>query len=474
VSQDNPINRRKFLQLMSLSAVSTILAACGSTTTPAEQSGAAPTAAPAAAPTAAPAAAPTAAPAAAPTAAPAAPVATTAPAAPAGAKVRIAVGGWAEQGTKDLLAKAEFTKKTGIDVEVMLRTDTKETELARMVSAVQAGDAPYDVLDFEDELATSFSQAGYMLPLNDLLPGGFWDDFPESMVENHKIWSTREGELFRVLHNWEMPFWFYRKDWFTEKGVAVPTTWDEVRKLGPVFTDESKGVWASVDGLIKGAFLNVYLAWISLQAGGSPFDVGEPYKQALEYIHDLMYKDKVLNPASLQKDYNQQNADYVADRVAFMRQWPFFHDVARSDDNKAWFTEDKVQIALPPAGPGGKNSLTYAAGWGFGIVKTSPNIDAAKELFKFLIDKETAVTAVQTSFWFLNARTSVLQAAGGKGVAAPTKLYSDAGAIGVRPFHPRFVEALTIIEDTAAGFLTNQTSLDDALAQAKDQLAKLA
>jgi hypothetical protein len=44
----------------------------------------------------------------------------------------------------------------------------------------------------------------------------------------------------------------------------------------------------------------------------------------------------------------------------------------------------------------------------------------------------------------------------------------------VRPFHPRFVEALTIIEDTAAGFLTDQTSLDDSLAQAKDQLAKLA
>ena len=96
--------------------------------------------------------------------------------------------------------------------------------------------------------------------------------------------------------------------------------------LGKVFTDEQKGTWASVDGLIKGAFLNVYLAWITLQAGGSPFDVGPEYGTALQYIHDLMYKDKVLNPASMQKDYNQQNADYLGDRVAFMRQWPFFYD----------------------------------------------------------------------------------------------------------------------------------------------------
>jgi hypothetical protein len=74
----------------------------------------------------------------------------------------------------------------------------------------------------------------------------------------------------------------------------------------------------------------------------------------------------------------------------------------------------------------------------------------------------------------LNARKSVLDAAGGKGVAAPLKMYSDANAVGQRPFHPRFVEALTIIEDTAASFLTNQTSLDDSLKQAQDQLAKLA
>src|ERR671925_1015646 len=242
------------------------------------------------------------------------PIATSAPTVAQGGRVRVAVGGWAEQNLKDLLAVTEFTKNTGIDVEVVLRTDTKETELARLASAVQAGDTPYDILDFEDELTTTLSQAGYMLPLNDLISQEVWDDLSPSMKAYTDVWSTYNGEVFRMIHNWEMPYWFYRKDWFDEKSVEVPKTWDEVKALGSVFTDEGAGVWASEDGLIKGAFLNVYLAWITLQAGGSPFDIGEPYKMALEYIHDLMYKDKVLNPASLQKDYNQQNADYVADR----------------------------------------------------------------------------------------------------------------------------------------------------------------
>jgi len=187
-----------------------------------------------------------------------------------------------------------------------------------------------------------------------------------------------------------------------------------------------------------------------------------------------MYKDKVLNPASLQKDYNQQNADYIADKVAFMRQWPFFYDVVRSDDNAAWFEADKVQVALPPVGPGGKGNSTYAAAWGFGLVETAPELDAAKEVMQFLISPEAAAEAARAGFWYVNARKSVLDAVGDQGgLVDLMKMYSDAGVIGVRPHHPSFVEALTILENTASAFLTDQVSLDESLKQAQDQLATL-
>jgi trehalose/maltose transport system substrate-binding protein len=389
-------------------------------------------------------------------------------------KCTIAVGNWAQQNMQDLLTQTGFAAQAGIDVQIVIRTDTKETELSRIAGAVQAGTSPYDVLDFEDELATTLSRAGYLIGLDDILPAGLWEDFSPAMVDYTKTWSTYNDETFRVIHNWEMPYWWYRKDWFDEKGVDVPTTWEDVAKLGDVFTDEANGVWATEEGMIKGAFLNVYLAWITLQAGGNPFDVGDPYKTALQYIYDLMHSNKVLNPASLQKDYPTQNADYIADKVAFMRQWPFFGDVVRGADNAAWWNEDKAVVALPPVGPGGPSVSTYAAAWGFGIIKTSPNIDAAKEVLTWLVSTDTAVQAMKVGFWFLNARKSVL-------AAAPTDnwlvkqlgMYTDAGVIGVRPFHPQFVEALTILEDTASAYLSDQTSLDDALSQAKDQLSAL-
>jgi ABC-type glycerol-3-phosphate transport system substrate-binding protein len=442
------ISRRGFLKATSLALAGAALTAC----------------APAAATTPAPAA----------TSVPAA-IATGAPTVIKARKVQVAVGGWAEKVTKDLLASTTFSKDSGIEVEIVLRTDTKETEFTRLASAVQAGTSPYDVIDFEDELTTSFSQAGYVIGLDDFLPKDLWDDFSPEMVAYSKKWSTYNGQTFRVIHNWEMPYWWYRKDWFDAQKVEVPKTWEDVSKLGKVFTDEKKGVWATSDGLQKGALMNVYLAWVTLQAGGNPFEVGDPYKTSLQYIYDLMHSNKSLNPASLQKDYNMVNADYIADKVAFMRQWPFFGDVARSDDNKKWFSEDKVMVGLPPVGPGGKAGSTYPAAWGFGIVKTAPHMAEAKEFVKWVSTKETAVAAMKAGFWYLNARKSVLAAADPNNyLVKMIKMYTEAGVIGVRPHHPKFVEALTVLEDNAAAYFTDQIKLDQALSQTKAGLAKIA
>jgi multiple sugar transport system substrate-binding protein len=212
MSASQRITRRQFIRLAGTTAAGAALAACAPAASPATP-----------APTTAPAVAP-----------------TTAPAVTKGGKVRIAVGGWAEQNMKDLLAATDFAKKTGIEPEIVLRTDTKETELTRLASAVQAGTSPYDVIDFEDELTTSFSQAGYVIGLDDILTQELWDDFSPEMTAYSKTWSTYNGETFRVIHNWEMPYWWHRKDWFDAKGVAVPKTWDDVKGMGKVFTDDAR------------------------------------------------------------------------------------------------------------------------------------------------------------------------------------------------------------------------------------------
>jgi ABC-type glycerol-3-phosphate transport system substrate-binding protein len=386
--------------------------------------------------------------------------------------LKLGVGGWAVDSITALLEQLDFTGQTGIAVEVLTRPGAPDEMITQMAAGAQARNSPYDVIDFEDELAITASRAGWMMTLDDLLPTDFWDDFSPGMMAMMDVWSRYNGETFRIHHNFEACYWWYRKDWFDERGVAVPTTWEEVAALGAEFTDDSTGVWATEEGMTSGGFLNVYLAWITLQAGGNQFDAGEEFRTGLQYIYDLMNTHNCLNPASLQKDYDQQNADYLADRVAFMRQWPFFYSVSRGAAD--WYEEGKAEIALPPVGPGGAANSTYAAGWGWGIPAHTQRPEEAGQLLSFLVDKDNAVAMAEFDVWYLSARNSVLDAVGeNEGIPAALKMYSDAGVIGTRPFNEKFVEALSIVEDAASAYLTDQISLDDAIAQASSGMESL-
>ncbi len=389
----------------------------------------------------------------------------------AATKISLGVGNSFVDPTTQLLQQLKFTEQTGIEVEVKTRPGTPNEFITQMSGAIQAGNSPYDVIDFEDEIASTFSRAGWLLGLDDILAADFWDDFPPSMIQMRDLWDTYKGETFRIHHNYEACYYWYRKDIFDAKGLKPPTTWDEVRALGPALTDEANGIWASGDGLAKGAFLNVYIAWITRQAGGDPFAADDHYKEGLQYVYDLMHKDKVLNPASLQKDYDAINQDYTSDRIFFFRQWPYFYDVARAA--KDWYKDGKAEIILPPVGPAGAGSSTYAAGWGWGIPKTTGNPDAAKQLVKFLTDKANVGAMAKLNTWFLCPRASVLAVAADTGIAPFLKMYSDAGVIGTRPFHEKFVEAVAVVEDAASAYLSDQLSLDSAVEQTKSRMAAL-
>jgi multiple sugar transport system substrate-binding protein len=386
--------------------------------------------------------------------------------------VRLAVGGWAVDSITELMEELEITQQTGIPVQVMTRPGAPDEMITQMAAGAAANTSPYDVIDFEDELAVTGSRAGWFMGLDDLLPADFWDDWPEGMLNMAEVWNQHEGETFRIHHNYEPCYWWYRQDWFEREGVDVPTTWEEVAAMGEVFTDEAEGVWATVDGLVSGAFLNVYLAWVTLQAGGNPFDVGDEFRTSLEYVYDLMYTHRTLNPASLQKDYDEQNADYIADRVAFMRQWPFFYSVSRAAED--WHEEEKTVIELPPVGPAGAANSTYAAGWGWGIAQYTPRPEESQIVLQFLVDTDNAVKMAEHDVWYLSARNSVLDAVGEEeGIPAALKMYSDAGVIGTRPFHENFVEAISILEQSASAYLTNQISLDEAIEQASTRMDRL-
>jgi ABC-type glycerol-3-phosphate transport system substrate-binding protein len=325
-----------------------------------------------------------------------------------------------------------------------------------------------DVLSIDDVSGPAFTMAGWMLPLDNVLPAETWADFPESFLPppDKDPFHSFEGKRYRVPHEFAVGYFWYRKDWFDEKGIQPPKTWDEYVRLGKEFTKDP--VWGTTEGMKKPALTFVYMAYLAAQAGSNVFSFDDGVAQAFQFCYDMIYTHKIMAETALGQDYTQQNDLYMKDLVAMMRQWPYFWSVAR--DNKEWYKEGRADIALPPAGPAGAKS--WWGGWGFGVPKFAPNLDAAKDLIAHITSNKAAPVLAQGQSWFVMPRKSILDVMK-EGLPVYMKLYSDNNALVPRPFHKKQSDAEMVVDDVAQLFLTKQLSLTDALTQGKERMAAL-
>ncbi len=360
-----------------------------------------------------------------------------------------------------------FQESTGLTVQLDTGPSSGVEHLTEATTAYAAGDSPWDVVSDSDEGAPVEARAGWLEPLDGVIPQETWDDFPQGMRDAFPVWYGYDGAMYRVPHEFAVGYYFYRKDLIGE----APKTWEEVIEKGLEVTDSANNVWATADGLTKGALMFVYLAYLTSQTGGDIFAMDDGLANAARLLYEMINTYKIMPQDVINMNYDQQNELYMDDKVMFMRQWPFFQSVA--EGNAAWYSPDKVAIALPPAGPMGGGS--WWGGWGFTIPKLAPNMDGAKALIAYLTSNEVAPQLAAGQSWFVMPRTSILNAMAGTGnpIVDAMGMYADAGVIRPRPFHPRAAEAQIAVEDAISLYITKQATLQEALQTGKDLLAAL-
>jgi multiple sugar transport system substrate-binding protein len=220
--------------------------------------------------------------------------------------------------------------------------------------------------------------------------------------------------------------------------------------------------------MLKPGLPFVYLAYLTAQAGGDIFKFDEATATAFQYCYDLIHTHMIMSESVLNQDYTQQNDLYMKDRVAMMRQWPYFWSVVR--DNTEWYQEGRADIVLPPAGPAGPK--TWWGGWGFSVPTHAPNLEAAKDLIAWVTNAKNAPILAQGQSWFVMPRPSIL-AVMTEGLPVYMKLYADNNCLVPRPYNPRQAEAEVVVDDVGQLFLTKQMSLADAMTMGQERIAAL-
>ncbi len=185
-------------------------------------------------------------------AAPAAPAAATAvPAkiAPASKNVVLAIQAFAHDALKPVIA--EWEQKSGMKVTLESGPTTGQEMMTKYAPAFQSKTSSVDVISVDDVSGPAFARAGWVLPLDSIVPAETWKDFPESFLPppDKDPFHSFEGKRYRVPHEFAVGYFWHRKDWFDEKKLTVPKTWDEFVQVGKEFTKDT--VMGTTEGMKK-------------------------------------------------------------------------------------------------------------------------------------------------------------------------------------------------------------------------------
>jgi multiple sugar transport system substrate-binding protein len=286
------------------------------------------------------------------------------------------------------------------------------------------------------------------------------------------------NRLYAVPYNTNAGLLFYRKDLLKKAGISQPpATWSQmdadcakVHKL-----PEGKGIGCYAGQFDKYEGLTVNFSEAVASAGGDVVnakgkaDVDTPAaKKGLQFLVDG-FKDHTFPKQAITYEEEDGRRAFQAGKLLFHRQWPYQWDLANKKDGSSKVAGKFAVAPLPGLDGAGKSSLG--------------GLDLA--ISKFATHKATALDFIKYFSSEANARQNLENAS----TAPPyTDLYSDAKLQAKFPYlttlkqsldtavpRPKVVnygDATAAIQENAYAALTGKKSVDQALQQMQQDLAK--
>ncbi|MCP4399989.1 MAG: extracellular solute-binding protein [bacterium] len=124
-----------------------------------------------------------------------------------------------------------YIQETGNDVKLNVTPFPGMLQKSR--NAVQAKESEYDILNLNEQWYMQFYADKLVTPIKEIDPNFELDpqviEYEWSPRWDEKAgYSTENGEIYGLPINGNIQLFFYRKDIFEEKGLAVPETWEQV------------------------------------------------------------------------------------------------------------------------------------------------------------------------------------------------------------------------------------------------------
>jgi multiple sugar transport system substrate-binding protein len=272
----------------------------------------------------------------------------------------------------DVLAKhqKEFEELTGI--KVGFEQIPEQQQRPKVALELSTGRPSFDVVNVALHVQKKLIEKGkWMEDLRPLLadpkltaPDYDFKDFGGPGV--HAA-TAADGMIHTIPLNQDLFILFYNKAMFAEKGVAVPTTYDEMMAAAAKLTDKAKGVAGFVGRGVKNANVVLYdtfmLGWDqeTISADGKTLMMDSPAAiEAGQYYSKLLRE--YAPPGVVGFNWNECQTTFSQGRAAMWLDGVGF-SAPLVDKNKSKVA-DVAGFAVVPRGPKAHNTATFVDGVG--------------------------------------------------------------------------------------------------------------
>ncbi|HET7270436.1 MAG TPA: extracellular solute-binding protein [Rubrobacter sp.] len=275
-----------------------------------------------------------------------------------------------------------FTSKHG-DVKVDFRILPYEQMHDKLLTALVSGEGAPDIADIEISRFGQFIKGDHvpLLGLKKRIGDDINDIYKPAAVDP---WSWK-GEIYGVGNELNTVVMAYRKDILEGAGVKLPfETWDDVIAAGKKVSTGDRKMFAIHDL----AFGDHYM--LMQEAGTSYFDANGNYNgddprsiEAMQFLHDLVYKYEIAGLAPAEANNNWAPPQYMAAFRAerFIATWgPPWHlsyFIDQVPDQEGNWTVQEL-----PQGLGDSRPTANFGGTGQAITEQSGNPEASWDLIK--------------------------------------------------------------------------------------------
>lgn len=260
----------------------------------------------------------------------------------------------------------------GIEIDITLASPASRG--TRLLTSLASG-ADLGIFEIEPALMSEWADAGYLLPLDDVVTNIGPNDFSEGSL------FRQNGKVYAVPYAISVYGLWVRKDLFEQAGLPLPTTYDEVLKAAETLTQgETYGIALPAGQNI--ATVNFFSTFL-WQNGGDYFTCdgnvafGKP--QALEAIQRWQALTKYAPPGFTTWGYPEQIDAFVNGRVA-MTMYAGRLGVQLEETHPD--LANKVTVVFPPWG---NQKVTLGVWSRFAIAAGTKNQAEAEAFLQWLV-----------------------------------------------------------------------------------------